>query len=295
MEELVKPIKKYFVDSYQSQPDVVGIAVIENPYPYNPLIDGLDLLVLVIVENGCPINEIEHVQFDGKRVLIRTLDPNSMNAWVSEGENRNIIAWLVQGEILMDRDSYLNSVRDRLLLFPDVMRKQKQFTEFAGFLRTYLLAKQDLLDGNVLDAYSHVLTALHHWAHIVLIEEGRHPELTVWKQLRRVHPGIYKLYEELTVSPETLKQRVELVMLGCEFSVMNKMKGCCSILFDILRSREEPWSIAELQTHSSIEVLHIDLSLVLQKLVKRAYIREVAVMKEMEELGSLELRYMMAN
>lgn len=288
-------IKARFANSYREEPGLIGLAVTENPYPYNPLIDGLDLLVLVIIGKDIALNETKHVQLESERVLIRTVDPNSLNEWVSGGENRNIIEWLVRGEILVDRDGYLNGVRERLLQFPNSMREQKQFTEFAGFLRTYLQAKQDLLDGNLLDAYSHVLTALHHWAHIVLIEEGRHPELTVWKQLKRVHPGIYKLYEELTVSPETLEQRVQLVMLGCEFSVMNKMKSSCTLLFDILASREEPWSIAELQSHSSINVLHADLSLVLQKLVQREYIREVAVMPESGDTGALELRYMTAN
>ncbi|WP_028609462.1 nucleotidyltransferase-like protein [Paenibacillus harenae] len=287
-------IKAHFVNGYRDDADLIGLAVVENPYPYNPLIDGLDLMVLVILQKDSALNGTEHVQIGAERILVRTIDPSSLNEWVSGGENRNIIEWLVRGEILLDRDGYLNSVRERLLQFPDSMREQKRFTEFAGFLRTYLQAKQDLLDGNLLDAYSHVLTALHHWAHIVLVEEGRHPELTVWKQLKRVHPGIYKLYEELTVSPETLEQRVQLVMLGCEFSVMNKMKTSCSLLFNILRSREEPWSIAELQAHPSINVLHVDLSLVLQKLVQREYIREVAVMSEPGDSGALELRYMIA-
>ncbi|OBZ12909.1 MULTISPECIES: nucleotidyltransferase-like protein [Bacillales] len=288
-------IKAHFVDSYRDEPNVVGLAVIENPYPYNPLIDGLDSLVLVVVKDVQARKETEHVQINGKRVMIRTIDARGLDEWLAGGENRNIIEWLVRGEILLDRNGYLSSVRERLLQFPDSMREQKQFTEFAGFLRTYLQAKQDLLDGNLLDAYSHVLIALHHWAHIVLIEDGRHPELTVWKQLKRVHPGIYKLYEELTVSPETLEQRVQLVMLGCEFSVMNKMKACCSLLIEILGSREEPWSIAELQSHSLINVLHVDLSLVLQKLVQREYIREVAVMHELGDIGALELRYMVNN
>ncbi|MGO4184112.1 nucleotidyltransferase-like protein [Paenibacillus sp. MCAF9] len=285
-------IKAYFSDSYRDEPHLIGLAVIENPYPYNPLADGLDSLVLVVMNEEIERNDTEHVQIEGQRVLIRTIDSNGLSEWLSGGENRNIIEWLVRGEILVDRDGYLSSVRERLLQFPASMREQKQFAEFTGFLRTYLQAKQDLLDGNLLDAYSHVLTALHHWAHIVLIEEGRHPELTVWKQLKRVHPGIYKLYEELTVSPETLEQRVQLVMLGCEFSVMSKMKTSCALLFNILGSREEPWSIAELQSHATLNILHGDLSLVLQKLVKREYIREVAVMNEAGDIGALELRYM---
>lgn len=285
-------IKAYFSDSYRDEPHLIGLAVIENPYPYNSLADGLDSLVLVVMNEEIERNDTEHVQIEDQRVLIRTIDSNGLSEWLSGGENRNIIEWLVRGEILVDRDGYLSSVRERLLQFPASMREQKQFAEFTGFLRTYLQAKQDLLDGNLLDAYSHVLTALHHWAHIVLIEEGRHPELTVWKQLKRVHPGIYKLYEELTVSPETLEQRVQLVMLGCEFSVMSKMKTSCALLFNILGSREEPWSIAELQSHSTLNILHGDLSLVLQKLVKREYIREVAVMNEAGDIGALELRYM---
>ena len=117
----------------------------------------------------------------------------------------------------MDRNGYLHGVRERLLQLPDTTREQKQLEEFAGFLKSYLQAKQNLAAGNLLDAYRYVLISLQHWAHIALIEEGCRPELTVWKQLKRVHPGIYKLYEELTVSPETLEQRIQLVMLGSNF------------------------------------------------------------------------------
>lgn len=288
-------IKDHVIVTYRELPELLAMSVIMNPYSYNPLIDGLDMLVLLVTEKKVDMDSMEHVQLEGKRALIRTLHKAELDLWIAGGENRNIIEWLVRGEILLDRDGYLASVRERLLLFPESMREQKQFVEFTGFLRTYLQAKQDLIDGNLLDAYSHVLTALHHWAHIVLIEEGRHPELTVWKQLKRVHPGVYKLYEELTASPETLEQRVQLVMLACEFSVMSKMKACCAILLDVMSSREEPWSIGELQSHPSICNLHVELSLVIQKLVKRAYVREVAVMQEPKDSGALELRYMLVN
>lgn len=287
-------IREHVIDTYRELPGLLAISVIKNPYSYNPLIDGLDMLVLLVTERNVDVESAEHVQLDDERALIRLVHRDELDMWITGGENRNIIEWLVRGEIWLDRDGYLAGVRERLLLFPESMREQKQFIEFTGFLRTYLQAKQDLLDGNLLDAYSHILTALHHWAHIVLIEEGRHPELTVWKQLRRVHPGVYKLYEELTASPETLEQRVQLVMLACEFSVMSKMKVCCSLLLNVMNSREEPWSIGELQSHPLINPLQIELSLVIHKLVKRAYVREVAIMQEPKESGALELRYMIA-
>lgn len=285
-------IKDYILDTYRELSGLLSISVIKNQYSYNPLIDGLDVLALVVTVENTEKESADHIRLDGERILVRTLGRQELELWISCGVNRNIIEWIVRGEILLDREGYLADVRERLLLFPESIREQKRFIEFAGFLRTYLQAKQDLSDGNLLDAYSHILTALHHWAHIVLIEEGRHPELTVWKQMRRVHPGVYKLYEELTASPETLEQRVQLVMLACEFSVMNKMKCCCSILLNLMNTREEPWSIGELQTHPVLSELQVDLSLVIQKLVKRAYLREVAVMQDPNDTNALELKYL---
>lgn len=197
----------------------------------------------------------------------------------------------MRGEILFDRDQYLAQIRQRLLAFPDELRKQKMLAEFAAFLRTYLHAKQDLQDGNILDAHSHILTSLHHWAHIVLIEEGVHPELTVWAQIKGYNPGVYKLYEELTVSPETLEQRVHLVLLACEFHVMSKMKSCCRLLLDLMENREEPWSVMELYNHPELRHLRVDLSLLLQKLVVRGFIREVAVIPDSGDTDELELKY----
>lgn len=287
----MEQIKAHFMHACRDKSGLVALILITNPYPYNSLLDGQDCLVLLITEAGDQPDWTEHMQLNGKRVLVRTIHTDELPEWIAEGENRNNLELLVRGEILLDRGGYLAGVRERLIAFPESMREQKRFTEFLGFLKTYLQAKQDLAEGNVLDSFSHIFTALHHWARIVLIEDGRLPELAVWKQLKRVHPGVYKLYEELTASPETLEQRVQLVMLACEFSVMSKMKSCCTLLLDIMNSREEPWSIGELQAHPVINSLQVDLSLVLQKLLKRNYIKEVIIMKEPNDNEALELRY----
>jgi hypothetical protein len=287
----VESIQEHFVDAFRNREGIVGLMAISNPFRYNPLIDGLDLLLLVVSESVDPVHSLDHIRYDGKRIQIRTIDPITLEKWISGGENRSIIQWLVRGDIMLDRYDYLGQIRQRLISLPEAMRKQRQLVEFSGFLRTYLHAKQDLQDDNILDAHSSILAALHHWAHIALIEEGVHPELTVWRQIKSYNPGIYKLYEELTVSPETLKQRVQLVMLACEFSVMNKMKDSCGLLFDILMSREEPWSAIELNNHESLVDLHIDLSLVLQKLVLRKFIREVAIIPDSGDTDALELKY----
>nr|WP_306813122.1 hypothetical protein [Paenibacillus soyae] len=84
-------------------------------------------------------------------------------------------------------------------------------------------------------------------------------------------------------------------MLACEFSVMSKMKECCSLLLSLMSTREMPWSIGELQTHPLIDELQVDVSLVVQKLVKRSYLSEVAVMDDPKDAVAIELKYRIAN
>jgi len=287
----VEAIKTHFFDIFHKRAGLVGLMAIDNPYPYNPLIDGLDLLLLAVMDKEDPDRCVEHAGYRGKRVQIRSVVPSVLEQWIAGNENRNIIPWLVRGEILFDREQYLAQIRQRLLAFPEGLRKQKMLAEFAAFLRTYLHAKQDLQDGNILDAHSHILTSLHHWAHIVLIEEGVHPELTVWAQIKGFNTGVYKLYEELTVSPETLEQRVQLVLLACEFQVMSRMKFCCRLLLELMESSEEPLSVMELYNHPELHHLRVDLSLLLQKLVVRGFIREVAVIPDTGDTEALELKY----
>ncbi|AJY73831.1 nucleotidyltransferase-like protein [Paenibacillus beijingensis] len=276
---------------FQQEPGLIGLSAIDNPYPYRSSTDGLDLLLLIVKEAMDDLPVMEHFRIEKKMVLVCRTDRDALNRLLSGDEHRVKLQWLVRGEILYDRDQFLANVRAKLMTFPIEMKEQKLFMEFACFLSTYLQAKQDLQDNNLFDAHSSIIQALNHWAHITLVEAGKHPEPAIWRQMRRFHPGIYKLYEELTVSPETLEQRLKLVLLACEFSIMSKMKSCCALLLRILESRDDPWSLSEMQTHPEIAGLHINLSLVLQKLVQRAYIREVAIVPPSGDTEALELRY----
>ncbi|MCQ6562573.1 nucleotidyltransferase-like protein [Paenibacillus mendelii] len=284
-------IKAHFLEIFKQDEDLISLMAVNDPHPYSPLINGMDLLLIVVSSNFEHSLALEHVRMGSVQVQIRRVTPANLEHWVSGGETRSSVQWLVQGEILLDRDNYLLHFRQRMETLPEELRGRKQLKEFGCFVQTYLQAKQDLQDGNLLDAYSNTINALHHWANIVLVEAGVYPELALWRQMRRFDPGIYKLYEELTISTETLEQRVQLVMLACEFSFMSKMKSCCEFLFSILTSREEPWSIADLQSHPLLADLQIDLSLLIRKLVMRGYVKEVAVIPFSGDTDSLELRY----
>lgn len=169
-------------------------------------------------------------------------------------------------------------------------REHRLLYEFAGFMRAYLQARGDMQADSLLDAHSSTLVALHHWAHIELADKEIKPEASVWRQIRRHHPGIHKLYEELTGSTESLEQRLKLVLLGCEFAMMDKLKSCTALIFRVLNSREESWRYDELHIHPSLSWLEDDLELLLDKLLSKGYVREVAVIGPDGSFNDLELR-----
>jgi hypothetical protein len=269
---------------------IVSVIAVENPKQLPALTDGFDILLLIITKDLSLNNHITNYIKDEVRIQERWVDPSSLEHWIRYGQNRNIIHWLFKGEILLDHNTYLEGLRHRTLEFPADMREQKLLMEFSIFLRKYLQSKEYILDEHLLDAYNNILEALHHWARIVIIEEGYHPEVTVWRQIRTINPGVYKLYEELTMSKETIKQRVQLVLLACEFSVMSKMERCCKLLVRILNDREQPWGADELQEHPELSDIKIELPLLLNKLAKKSLIKEVAVPID-DDLNELVLQY----
>ncbi|UUZ83481.1 nucleotidyltransferase-like protein [Paenibacillus sp. P26] len=240
-------IKAYRMDQLRRDESVISVSAIDKPSLFSTVTDGFDLLILVVSRDIERNYQQFHYIKDDRRIQERWITPKTLNELILHGEHRNIIYWILKGEILLDRDTYLESFRHKVLEFPGELREHKSLIEFSKFLRSYLQSKEYILDEHLLDAYNNILEALHHWAHIVIIESGSHPEVMVWRQVKSINPGVYKLYEELTLSKETLKRRVQLVLLACEFSVMSKMERRCKLLIDLLASREEAWSLQELQ------------------------------------------------
>ncbi|RKP45794.1 hypothetical protein D7Z26_24895 [Cohnella endophytica] len=283
--------ESFYLDRLGKEEGIISLLLVANPFSYQPLIDGMDRLALIVKKSIGTGKDSEHWMWNDHRILVRRATPELLESWIVSGNPRNVIYWLVQGEVLIDQDNYITGLRSRLMEWSPLLREQKLLSEFSRFVRSYLQAKQDLKDGRELDAYSNILASLHFWAHIVLVEEGMHPELTVWEQMRRVNPGIYKLFEELTTSRETLEQRIQLVLLACEFSILNKMESSCALLIRLIESRDEPWTPPELQQHPDLAGLSLELSVLLQKLVSRGCILEVAKSAQPSMHGLLELKY----
>lgn len=283
-------VKKHFAQKYEKDPRILGVMALTGEQGSTQFIDGFDALLLVVTEQREPINFTSHYIKDRLHIQERWIHRDGLHHWILTGENRNIMQWILGGEIIMDRTGFLRDLRDNLIDYPMELREKKLLIEFSLFLRRYMQSKEYLQAGNVVDAYSNILETLHHWARICIIESGHHPEVTLWKQVHKINAGVYKMYEELQSSQETLEQRVQLVQLACDFSVLSKARDCCQVLIKLVESRKQPWTASEIKEHPAISELHVDIPLILKKLVERGILKEVAIAKD-EALSLLEIQY----
>jgi hypothetical protein len=286
----MESIKRDFRNRMAKDPQVKSVVAVQDSTRFSPLIDGLDILILIVTESATLFPSVIHYIKEDKRIQERRIDAPSLERAISEGRDKGLVPWILQGEILVDRNLYMETLRHKLLEFPEEMREQKLLIEFNLFLKSYMQSKHYIQDDLILDAYSCILKALHHWARIAIVEAGYQPEITVWAHVRKINSGIYKLYEELTSSSETLEQRVRLVLLASEFSVMSKMEKCCSLLLRILGTRQEGWSPEELRMHPELVEMGVEPGLLLTKMAAKSLVREVVSSMD-PELSTLELRY----
>ncbi|WP_438434742.1 hypothetical protein [Gorillibacterium sp. sgz500922] len=205
-------------------------------------------------------------------------------------EERDLVHWLRHGEVLRDPEGQLQALRDELDECSEALQGKLILTEFCRFYRHYLKSKRELEDNCLLDSYEDLLQAIHHWGRLSVVEAGMYPERMIWEQVRAVNIGVFKLYEELTSSSESLLKRIQLVLLASDFCVVSKLSNCCSYLFQILEGREEPWSLQELENELGGAGLSAELSVLLAQLEKKAQIREVFIPFD-EQLTVMERRF----
>ncbi|MEF2969397.1 nucleotidyltransferase-like protein [Paenibacillus sp. M1] len=256
------------------------------------LLHDFELLVLVVcAHNDDNDIHIEHCMNGEVPYQIRYIGKDELKNWVASGENREIIHCFFHGEVIWDIGGEVKALRQELADFGGSMSESRKLKEFAKFLQTYVEAKQYTRNLDYMDAYFSVLQALKYYARIELIDQGIAPDKSVWEQIRSFNTVVYKLFNELTDSQETLEQRIELVLLACEFFVMSRMEDCCSVLLRILGSRKEPWSIQELIVLPELAHVKEELPMVIRKLVYRSLVKQTAHASGDHARDGREIRY----
>lgn len=254
-------------------------------------IHDFDMNLIVIYEREVDEPVLQHAIIRGEHCQVLSVGMGALQEALFSGQNSMLLNCFIDGEIINDNDGRLAVLRSEFLRFAGSLREQKLFVGFAHFLQRYADAKVHMKNGREMDAYQSIIGALHHWAEIELIERGIHPETAVFEQIIGLNTPVRKLYEELTDCTETLGQRIELVLLACEFSMTSKMADCSAVLLRIIRSRRMPWTIQELMQHPELEPVSNELPLVLRQLVYRKLVKEVSAWKETTLYGYEHIRY----
>lgn len=265
MEDLIRPIYQ----ERASHRNTLGILMVEKKLNNSAVTDTFDFILFVIAKDAdCPVF-IKHYISNLQKTALYIVDEKQLNEWLLYGSNRKVIDWVLNGKILFDRNEYVHRLRNRLLEFPKETRQLKMGIEFAKLIRRYTDGKVFFETKQLLDAYNHVIHALHHLARLAIIEQGFYPEVTVWDQVKQIDPQIYKLYAELLGSEEPLEKRLELLFLASEYLIHSRVSSGAAHLLKALEKKEDCWSINEIVNHPELSAYSVDIVIMLEYLVEK--------------------------
>ncbi|MGM7724171.1 nucleotidyltransferase-like protein [uncultured Metabacillus sp.] len=267
MENILRPIYQ----ERASHSNTLAIIMIEKRNQTSPLTDNLDVALLVIIKDSDHSLFVKHYEYEDKKASLTVMSEDELNEAILLGTNRRIVDWVLNGKILFDRNEYIIGLIERLRTFPFSERKLKIGIEYGKLIRRYLEGKVFFESKQLLDAYYHIVHALHHLARLEVIDQGFHPEVTVWNQVKKIEPQIYKLYKELVESDESLEKRLELLFLASDFLIHSKTEVGAAHILRVMAEKEY-WLYNELHHHPELKYYSVDLSVLLEYLVEKNYV-----------------------
>lgn len=272
MEDILRPIYQ----ERASQLNTLGVLMVEKKQKLSHITDSFDVILLVVVKEADQPLFIKHYSYNDKKAAMHIITETQLNEWLLLGTNRKIFEWLHDARILFDRNEYVANLKTELREFPFNGRKIKIGLEFAKLIRRYVDGKALFESHQYLDAYNHVVHSLHHLARLAVIENGLHPELTVWQQVKQIEPEIYKLYEELVNSEETLEKRLELLFLASEFMIHSRTNIGTMHFLEVLNGKEY-WMFNEIMSDKELSHYSVDLAVLLEYLIEKHLIEVVNI------------------
>jgi hypothetical protein len=277
MEEFImEDILRSIYQERASHPNTVGVVVVEKRQKAIAATDTFDVILLIIVKENIDPVFVKHYSYEDKKAAMHIVTEKQINDWLLVGNNKKIFDWLYNGKIVFDRNEQIANLKHELREFPFFGRKIKMGIEFAKLIRRYSDGKVLFDNFNYLDAYNHVVHSLHHLARLAVIENGFHPEVTVWHQVRQIEPEIYKLYEELICSEESIEKRLELLFLASEFLTHKRTRVGSQHLLEVMESNEH-WSFNELMAHPELAPYSVDLGILVEYLIEKKILNVVNV------------------
>ena len=267
MEQVLRPIYQ----ERASQPNTLGVILVEKHEEKSNVTDTFDTVLLIIVKEADTPVLTKHYLYEDNKVALHTVTEKLLRKWLLIGSNKKVVDWIFFGKVLFDRNEFLHKLKIELQEFPFNGRKIKTGIQFSKLIRRYLEGKEYFDKGSYLDAYNHVVDSLHHLGRLSIIDSGLYPEVTVWGQVKKIEPAIYKLYEELVMSHEPIEKRLELLFLASEFLIHSRTQDGARHILEVMK-KKEAWTIQELHDHSELVNYSVDLEVFVEYLVDKGYI-----------------------
>ena len=267
MEHILRPIYQ----ERASHPGTLGVILISKRDDAVNMTDTFDAVPLIIVKEADRPIFTKHYLYGDTKMVMHIVTEKRLRKWLFIGSNRKLVDWIFFGKVLFDRNEFLYKLRSELQGSPFYGRKIKTGIQFSKLIRRYLEGKEFFERGDYLDAYNHVVDSLHHLGRLSVIDSGLYPEVTVWAQVKKIEPAIYKLYEELVMSNETLEKRLELLFLASEFLINARTHDGAQHIVETMLSKSI-WTIQELHEHEELSYYSIDLEVFIEYLIEKGYI-----------------------
>lgn len=267
MEHILRPIYQ----ERASQTNTLGVILMDKKADAEIVTDTFDTVLLIIVKEAKEAIFSKHYLYENKKMVMHIVTEERLRKWMLLGRNKKMVDWILLGKILFDRNEYLYHLRLELQDFPLYGRKVKKGIQFAKLIRRYLEGKKFFEAKKYLDAYSYVIDSLHYLGRMAVIEHGLYPEVTVWSQVKKIEPTVYKLYEELVTSSESIDKRLELLFLASELLIHSRTVDGAQHILEVMMEKEQ-WTIQELHSHEKLVIYSIDLEVFIEYLIDKNYI-----------------------
>src|SRR5699024_3032506 len=274
MEDLLRPIYQ----ERASNPSTLGIILIERKKPNSPITDNFDVVLLIIVRSLETDWQEKHYElYNGKTAVMHTITEDLLRRWIDTSGYRKAVEWIIAGKTIFDRNEYISRLKEQLRSFPHEKRDLRKAMEFGKLIKSYTDVKDLYISEQYKDAYTRMIHSLHYLARLAIIEKGYYPEVTLWNQVKKIDPEVYKLYDELIRSNEEIAKRVELMILAADFAISRKAKVSAKHLLDIMETKNGAWSYEEIKQNANVQPYELDLNAMLNYLTEKGILGAVRI------------------
>ncbi|MDR6227622.1 nucleotidyltransferase-like protein [Desmospora profundinema] len=258
----------------------IGALAIPSPPAHLTALEPVDLLVLVFSKEAKPAEKAAVYCSRSWRVKTVWVSLSHAFASIIADEHPDLVEWILNGEILYDPERKVKELTHIVRQFPTEYRMKKMCIELCGLLDGYQRSRWHLKLGEGMDAYYFIQEMLRRWGRLAVMEAGEFPRQDLWNQVRQLHPGIHKWYQELASGGESPEQRIRLVLLAVEYAVLSKLEWYGRYVLNLLHQQKGMWSLRELNQQIGSEGLVVDLSLLVEEMVKRSLVEEITLQQD---------------